>query len=505
MIISFQKIKRKNERNGFNYEETKRKIKVWKKRYYSYRTCNYSLTIDNILNIIVLLILAGVTIATLTGNNGILSRAQDAKAKTEEATLEEKMKLLVAEKTIDEYTGESEEKTAQELQKELNAQGENVLVIQWNKYIIFDLNENKEYRVMSDGNVEYCGTNNIVNELESLSDFNSEYINTDSDGNNVIGIDIEGNQIDMNLWECTLLNNGTYGLNDEDTYNCIEYGGDLDNSVRNKGYEGSYTNNGEIIKAVPAYISRDNGKTYIAVTDMYCTFRSDESLKVAPEIPNTVTNMWNTFNGCSSLIEIPWILPTYITNMESAFFNCKILETSPDIPENVVNMKTTFYGCESLKIAPNIPNKVSTMYDTFYNCTSMTIAPTIIPDSVIDMKNTFYNCTLMRTGPTKISNKVTDISSTFENCTSMVTGPTSIPSTVINMQRTFKNCTSLSGSIEVNANITGKLIDGKIDYFNAFNDAGINGNGIMIQKSSNTSKNILINIANQSSGVSLEK
>ena len=31
----------------------------------------YSLTIDNILNIIVLLILAGVTIATLTGDNGI--------------------------------------------------------------------------------------------------------------------------------------------------------------------------------------------------------------------------------------------------------------------------------------------------------------------------------------------------------------------------------------------------------------------------------------------------
>ena len=30
----------------------------------------YSLTIDNILNIIVLLILAGVTIATLTGENG---------------------------------------------------------------------------------------------------------------------------------------------------------------------------------------------------------------------------------------------------------------------------------------------------------------------------------------------------------------------------------------------------------------------------------------------------
>ena len=35
----------------------------------------YSLTIDNILNIIVLLILAGVTIAALSGDNGILTKA----------------------------------------------------------------------------------------------------------------------------------------------------------------------------------------------------------------------------------------------------------------------------------------------------------------------------------------------------------------------------------------------------------------------------------------------
>ena len=53
----------------------------------------YSLTIDNILNIIVLLILAGVTIATLTGENGILTRAQQAKEKTELANQEEELKL----------------------------------------------------------------------------------------------------------------------------------------------------------------------------------------------------------------------------------------------------------------------------------------------------------------------------------------------------------------------------------------------------------------------------
>ena len=47
----------------------------------------YSLTIDNILNIIVLLILAGVTIATLTGENGILTRASEASEQTERANV----------------------------------------------------------------------------------------------------------------------------------------------------------------------------------------------------------------------------------------------------------------------------------------------------------------------------------------------------------------------------------------------------------------------------------
>ena len=56
----------------------------------------YSLTIDNILNIIVLLILAAVSIATLTGPNGLLTRANDAKTETEKAGAKEKVQMEVA-------------------------------------------------------------------------------------------------------------------------------------------------------------------------------------------------------------------------------------------------------------------------------------------------------------------------------------------------------------------------------------------------------------------------
>ena len=50
-----------------------------------------------------LLILAGVTIATLTGDNGILTRAQEAKNETEQAEKDEKTNLAKTEDLINEY------------------------------------------------------------------------------------------------------------------------------------------------------------------------------------------------------------------------------------------------------------------------------------------------------------------------------------------------------------------------------------------------------------------
>ena len=68
-----------------------------------------------VITIVVLLILAGVTIATLTGDNGILTKAQEAKTKTEEAQKQEEAQLkdledyingvVVSEEGYDEKTG----------------------------------------------------------------------------------------------------------------------------------------------------------------------------------------------------------------------------------------------------------------------------------------------------------------------------------------------------------------------------------------------------------------
>lgn len=46
-----------------------------------------------VITIILLLILASVTIATLTGNNGIITKAMEAKEKTRHAEVDEQVRL----------------------------------------------------------------------------------------------------------------------------------------------------------------------------------------------------------------------------------------------------------------------------------------------------------------------------------------------------------------------------------------------------------------------------
>ena len=56
-----------------------------------------------VVTIIVLLILAGISISMLTGQNGILNRATEAKEETEKANTEEKATLNKYEDIINQY------------------------------------------------------------------------------------------------------------------------------------------------------------------------------------------------------------------------------------------------------------------------------------------------------------------------------------------------------------------------------------------------------------------
>ena len=466
-----------------------------------------------VVTIIVLIILAGVTLNIVLDQNGIIEKTQEARSETEEATLEEKIKLLVTEAIIDQYTGESGEKTAEELQNELNEQGENVLVIQWDEYIIFDLVRNEEYRVMSDGSVEYWGESTMGSILLNTKKANQEQLKQDSNTSNIIGIDNEGNTVNMLLWEYTLIDDNslgkieTYGLNDENG---------LDNtgvSGRSAGYIGSYTEDGKILGTVPAYISEDGGETYISVTSMVHTFYDCDELIIAPEIADTVTDMFLTFYQASNLTTAPNKIPDSVIDFSYAFANCERLNTVPmlgkniadmtnsfrytaitefnvAIPNNVTIMYNTFVGCAELsKFTSEIPNSVVNMQATFKDCTSLNKFDEEIPNSVINMQDTFSGCTTLATFASAIPDSVTNMKATFSYCTALQTGPSIIPSSVINMMQTFSQCRNLTGTIQINANLNGKIVytyngNDYEDYAQCFLNTSTIGDGLIISKDS---------------------
>ena len=80
-----------------------------------------------VVTIVVLLILAGISISMLTGENGIVKRATESKLETRAATVEERKNLWKIEQKSDDYVGES---TAQRLEELLDDLEEEDLITQ---------------------------------------------------------------------------------------------------------------------------------------------------------------------------------------------------------------------------------------------------------------------------------------------------------------------------------------------------------------------------------------
>ena len=341
-----------------------------------------------VITILVLLILAGVTIATLTGDNGIITRANQAKEGTEEAEDIEKIRLAISEAQIGEN---SYQKINQNnLQEAINSQFEGRdIVVSDNgdgTFTVSCLDTLKDYKVTSNSVESTLDWNKVMQEAVAPESQDEER------NEGVIGIGTDGKPVDMDLWEYTLYN-GKYILNDltdiEDTEGINE----------TKGYLGNIVD-GKIEGTVPQYIKTSQDKDFIAVTNMKDTFLGIDTLKVMPEIPSTITDMQSTFSRCTNLV---------------------FLEK---LPSSVINMKWTFFQCSNLEYA-ELPCKVTNLCATFNNCDNLkTISR--IPETVVDMEATFIYCDKLETVPT-------------------------IPEKVENLTRTFKDCKKLNGTIEINS------------------------------------------------------
>ena len=62
----------------------------------------------------------------------------------------------------------------------------------------------------------------------------------------------------------------------------------------------------------------------------------------------------------------------------------------------------------------------------------------------------------------EIPESVNLLDQTFAGCTNLVSVP-EIPSSVTNMRATFMECTNLTGTIVINANLSGAIVDEDIN------------------------------------------
>ena len=379
-----------------------------------------------VITIIVLLILAGVTIATLTGDNGIITRANQAKTETEEAEDIEKIKLAISEAQIGENGYQKLDQN--NLQEAIDSQFEGREVIVSDNgdgtFTVSCLDTLKDYTI-SGNNVEEG-----IDWNEAMANAVAPESQDEERNEGVIGIGTDGNSVDMDLWEYTLLEDNTYCLNDENSSNLQE--------PITSGYIGDITE-GKIIGQIPQYISTDNGKHYIPVTSLLYTFTDLTQLKEIPIIPQTVTSIRDMFNGCTNLEVIGYI------------------------PNGVVNMQGTFNGCTKLSTIYNLPSKLENMNSTFQN-TGLIRCP-YIPDTVTSMRACFYNCSYLLSIE-NIPKNMTDLTLTFYRCVSLENINITIPDKVTVLTNTFNGCTKLSGNIEILAN--------PIEYRNCFLEASIN-------------------------------
>lgn len=414
--------------------------------------------ISLVVTIIVLLILAGVTIATLMGPNGILTQANTSKKKTEEAEDIEKIRLAISEAQM----GEDgyQELTTQNLGSALIKDGVKSVVSDnedGTRHILL-VDEKKEYKLDSSGNIENL---NI--------DFDSKYVaptsQDDERNNGVIGIGKDGQTVDMDLWEYTPLDDGTYGLNDENVF--------IEDYVASSGYSNDNLVDGKIQGAIPQYIKASDNSEFIPVTNINYLFYNT-SLSEAPTIPCTVTSMRGTFNACENLTSMP-VIPNGVTNMYGTFSGCSNLIETTNIPNSVIAMYGTFNNCILLKKSPRLSNSVADISSLFQGCSSLMTAPEI-PNSVTDMYGTFDGCSSLTTAPV-IPNGVINMYGTFRNCTSLTTAPV-IPNSVTVLVATFRGCSNLQGSVEINANVSGKILgeefSNNIDYLYCFYEATTN-------------------------------
>lgn len=283
-----------------------------------------------VITIIVLLILAGVTIATLTGEDGILTKASAASEQTKIGDEKEAIGIAYS-GLIAENQGKCEI-TAEKLKEELirngrtdikNVTGENPITVEFNSGKKYDIDNNgmiiENNKII--GNESWYTWEEIENGIK-ITGFNDEITELQTQNFQ------EYEELMNNLM------NNTEGITDEELYKSTF---DFMESIREK-IEAKYPGIGNI----PSQI---DGKNVTEIDSYAFMFMPVKELT----IPNTVTNIQPFAFLQGGAKEI--IIPSSVKTIGAGSFQCSIVENLIfATTENIEIGVRAFNGCINLKI-----------------------------------------------------------------------------------------------------------------------------------------------------------
>ena len=282
-----------------------------------------------VVTIIVLLLIAGVSISMLTGQNGILTRSADAKKKTGEAENQENERMQEYEDVTDQYVGGK--KLRDENMFEFDTTTGTIVRVK-EDYLV-------EYYKSSEWNASYTTGSNywckIKDNVDTL----------------IIPNSIQGTPV--NEIKCLGILN---------VKNII-----IEDGIKKIGMIGHST----------SYENTDLELERITIPDSV-TILGDKAFSHCPKltsinIPSNVTSIGSsTFSGCTGLTSIN--IPSSVTSIGNyAFYRCTGL-TSVNIPSNVTSIGyEVFSECTRLT-SINIPSSVTSIDSyAFSGCTNLTI------------------------------------------------------------------------------------------------------------------------------------
>lgn len=307
-----------------------------------------------VITVVVLLILAGVSIAMLTGENGILNQAKKAKEETEIASEEEKVKLATSGALLQDNAGSIIQSNLQsELSKYFdtedfsvssgtNDEGKNGFIVT----VTESVKEGRKYFVSQNGNVEKYKEPQVA----ELTDI---YLNLYDDGTLVFSNNSE-------LMEGKTL---------EKSYGNI------------KGKTFGYEMSGNTMTTRLPYITIENitqDNFQEAIEQIMAETSKIKKVVIENEIvPDSMAYWFYCLTNLTEISGIENLDSSNVTDMNNMFYNCSSLSSinlNNFDTSNVTDMRMMFDGCSNLKTV-NLQSfnteKVTDMLQMFYRCESL--------------------------------------------------------------------------------------------------------------------------------------